>query len=427
MHNPRIDELADYPFDRLRALLGDATPPAGLAPLVLSIGEPQHAQPKLLTETLAANAHLWNRYPPTEGTPELRAAAARWLTRRFGLAPDAVDPAVHVLSVAGTREALYMAADLAIPETKNGARPMVLMPTPYYHVYSGAAIMRGAEPVFLPATKATGFLPDLDAIGDDVWRRAALFYLCSPANPQGAVASLDYLKRAVALCRRHDVVLAADECYSEIYDETPAAGADASKISNPAAEPASGFLFSRHAPPGALQACAALGGGFDNVLVFHSLSKRSSAPGLRSGFVAGDAALIARFRRLRAYAGAALPLPIQAASIALWSDEAHVEDNRALYRAKFDLAGQILGTRFGFARPAGGFYLWLDVGDGEAAARKLWAQGAIRVLPGAYMSRPVTSESAPDGANPGRPYIRVALVHGLDATAEALQRLVKVL
>lgn len=396
MHNPRIDELADYPFDRLRALLGDATPPAGLAPLVLSIGEPRHPQPKLLTETLAANAHLWNRYPPTEGTPELRAAAARWLTRRFGLAPNAVDPAVHVLSVAGTREALYMAADLAIPETKNGARPMVLMPTPYYHVYGGAAIMRGAEPVFLPATRATGFLPDLDAIGDDAWRRAALFYLCSPANPQGAVASLDYLKRAVVLCRRHDVVLAADECYSEIHDETP--------------------------PAGALQACAALGGGFDNVLVFHSLSKRSSAPGLRSGFVAGDAALIARFRRLRAYAGAALPLPIQAASIALWSDEAHVEESRALYRAKFDLAGQILGTRFGFARPAGGFYLWLDVGDGEAAAKKLWAQGAIRVLPGAYMSR-----SAPDGTNPGRPYIRVALVHGPDATAEALQRLVKVL
>ncbi len=399
MHNPRVDDLADYPFDRLRALLKDATPPAHLPPMVLSIGEPKHPAPDLLTETLAANAHLWGRYPPTEGTPELRAAIARWLTRRFGLAagaPNAIDPETHVISAAGTREALYMAAELATPERKNGARPAILMPTPYYHVYGGAAIMRGAEPVFLPATQATGFLPDLDAIPADVWNRAALFYLCSPANPQGAVASLDYLKRAVALCRAHDVVLAADECYSEIYDEVP--------------------------PAGALQACAALGGGFENVLVFHSLSKRSSAPGLRSGFVAGDASLIARFRRLRAYAGAALPMPIQAASIALWSDEAHVERNRALYRAKFDLAGQILGNRFGFVRPGGGFYLWLDVGDGEKAARALWAEAGLRVLPGAYMSRATAG-----GANPGAPYIRVALVHDADATAEALQRLVKVL
>ena len=396
MHNPRIDELADYPFDRLRALLKDAPPPARLPPMVLSIGEPQHAAPALLTETLAANAHLWGRYPPTEGTPDLRAAVAAWLTRRFGLAAGAVDPERHVISAAGTREALYMAAELATPERKNGARPAILMPTPYYHVYGGAAIMRGAEPVFLPATRATGFLPDLDAIPAAVWKRAALFYLCSPANPQGAVAGLDYLKRAVALCRTHDVVLAADECYSEIYDAAP--------------------------PAGVLQACAALGGGFENVLAFHSLSKRSSAPGLRSGFVAGDADLIARFRRLRAYGGAALPMPIQAASIALWSDETHVERNRALYRAKFDLAGQILGNRFGFARPGGGFYLWLDVGDGEKAARKLWAEAGLRVLPGAYMSRP-----AAGGANPGAPYIRVALVHDADATAEALQRLVKVL
>ncbi|MBM3566406.1 MAG: aminotransferase class I/II-fold pyridoxal phosphate-dependent enzyme [Alphaproteobacteria bacterium] len=393
MHNPRIDQLADYPFDRLRALLKDATPPAGLAPIVLSIGEPQHPAPKLLTDALAANAHLWNRYPPVEGTPELRQAIADWLARRFGLGAGAVDPARHVLPVAGTREALYMAAELAVPERKNGRTPVALMPAPYYHVYGGAAAMRGTETVFLPATRQTGFLPDLDAVSPETWARAAIFYLCSPSNPQGAVADLGYLKRAVELCRRHDVVLASDECYSEIYDDVP--------------------------PPGLLQACA--DDDFGNVLVFHSLSKRSSAAGLRSGFVAGDPELIARFKRLRAYAAATIPLPVQAASAALWSDETHVNESRALYRAKFDLAGRILGGRFGFVRPKGGFFLWLDVGDGEKAARKLWAEAALRVLPGAYMSRGGADAEA------GRAYIRVTLVQPTDATAEALQRLVKVL
>lgn len=392
MHNPRTDELPDYPFDRLRTLLGEIKSPCSATPLLLSVGEPQHPPPPLLAEALAAHAHLWGKYPPIEGTPEFREAVTAWLTRRYRLPAGAIDPDRHILPAAGTREALYLAADLAVPEIKRGRRPTVLMPNPFYHVYGGAAAMRGAEPVYLPATRATGFLPDLAAIPDEALERAALFYLCSPANPQGAVASRAYLEAAIALARRHDFVLAIDECYAEIYDRAP--------------------------PAGGLEACAALGHGLDNVLVFHSLSKRSSAPGLRSGFVAGDPELIARFRRLRSYAAATLPLPVLAASAALWRDETHVEENRALYRAKFGAAERILGNRLGVARPDGGFFLWLDVGDGEKAARTLWSEAAIRVLPGAYMARP-----GADGDNPGRTYIRVALVHDLATTEQALERI----
>jgi len=396
MLNPRIDALPDYPFDRLRALLSDLTPPAGLPPLALSVGEPQHEAPALIAETLAQNASLWGRYPPVDGTPEFRAAVAAWLTRRYRLPEGAVDPARHVLPVSGTREALYMAADLAMPATKNGRRPAVLMPNPFYNVYGGAAVMADAEVVYLSATRDNGFLPDLTRLDDDLLARTALLYLCSPANPQGSVADVDYLRHAITLARTHDFVLAMDECYAEIYDETP--------------------------PPGALEVGAAHGSGFDNVLVFHSLSKRSSAPGLRSGFVAGDPALIAKLRRLRSYAGATVPMPVLAASAALWREERHVAANRALYRAKFDLAGQILNGRFGYVRPPGGFFLWLDVGDGEQAARALWREAAIRVLPGAYLGRPDAA-----GVNPGASYIRVALVHDRATTADALHRLVKVL
>jgi succinyldiaminopimelate transaminase len=396
MLNPRIDALPDYPFDRLRALLSDFAPPASLPPLALSVGEPQHEAPALIAETLAQNAHLWGRYPPVDGTPEFREAVAAWLTRRYRLPAGAVDPARHVLPVAGTREALYMVADLAVPATKNGRRPAVLMPNPFYHVYGGAGVMAGAEVVYLPATRDSGFLPDLARLDDDLLARTALLYLCSPANPQGSVADADYLERVIALARAHDIVLAMDECYAEIYDRTP--------------------------PTGALEVAAALGSGLENILVFHSLSKRSSAPGLRSGFVAGDPALIAKFRRLRSYAGATVPMPVLAASAALWREESHVEANRALYRAKFDLADQILNGRFGYVRPPGGFFLWLDVGDGEQAARTLWREAALRVLPGAYLGRPDAA-----GVNPGVSYIRVALVHDRATTADALHRLVKVL
>lgn len=391
MWNPRLDQLNDYPFDRLRALLGDATPPAGVRPLVMSIGEPQHCPPALVAEVLAAHAPLWGKYPPVEGTPAFREAVTAWLGRRYGVPAGTVG----VLPLSGTREGLFMTGALTVPETVGGRTPAVLMPNPFYQVYSGAAIMAGAEPIFLSATAINGFLPDLDAVTEDTWTRTALLFLCSPANPQGAVADAAYLQKAIALARDFGFVLAVDECYGEIYDRVP--------------------------PPGALEVALALGGSFANLLVFHSLSKRSNVPGLRSGFVAGDPELIDRFKRLRSYGGATLPMPVLEASAALWRDEAHVAENRALYRAKFDHASSLLQGRLGFRRPEGGFFLWLNVGDGEAAAKRLWQEAGVRVLPGAYLARPDAS-----GVNPGAPYIRVALVHEPEIAAEGLTRLVEV-
>ena len=391
MRNDRLDRLAEFPFRRLAALLAHERPPAGPT-LDLALGEPRHAPPALLAETVAAHAHLWNRYPPVLGTPEFREAACAWLTHRFDLPAGALDPERHVVPVAGTKEALYL---LPAVLTSGDRSPLVLMPDPVYAVYYGGAVMAGATPVLLPATAATGFLPDLEALSTDQLDRAALLYLCSPANPQGAVADRDYLRRAVRLARRHGFVLAVDECYSELWDRQPT--------------------------PGALEAALAEDGSLAQVLVFHSLSKRSSAPGLRSGFVAGDPELIARLVRLRAYASPVQPLPLLAAATALWRDEAHVEANQARYRAKFDLAQHRIGNRFGFYRPAGGFFLWLDVGDGEEAARRLWREAGVRVLPGGYLS---AGEGA---ANPGGRYIRVALVDELETVGEALGRLSDVL
>jgi len=269
------------------------------------------------------------------------------------------------------------------------------VPNPYYLVYAGGAAMAGAEVIYLDAAAETGFLPDLRAIKPAHLERCALFYLCSPANPQGAIADLDYLKAAIKLARDWDFVLAVDECYCEIYDRAP--------------------------PPGALEACHALGGDLRNVLVFHSLSKRSSAAGLRCGFVAGDPELITRFQQLRSYGGAQVPLPLQAAATALWQDEAHVEENRALYRRKFDIAERVLAGKFGFYRPPGGFFLWLDVEDGERAAKALWREAGVRTLPGGYIAKSNGS------GNPGTRYIRVALVQDEATTAVGLERMLRVL
>jgi N-succinyldiaminopimelate aminotransferase len=394
--NPQLDTLSDYPFEALRTLLNPVTPRVNDAPIVMSVGEPQHQPPPLLTETLTAHAHEWNKYPPMAGTPELREAIVAWLARRYRLPSGALDPDRHVLTLAGTKEGLFLLSSLVVPRLKGGFRPVVLVPNPYYLVYNGAATMAGADAVFLDATRDNGFMPDLAAIPRETLERTALFYLCSPANPQGTIASLDYLKQAIALARRYDFVLAVDECYAEIYDRAP--------------------------PPGALEACAELGDGFANVVAFHSLSKRSSAAGLRSGFVAGDPRLIAHFRHLRDYGGCQVPLPIQAAATALWRDEAHVEENRTRYRRKFDIAEAAIGGRFGFYRPQGGFFLWLDVGDGEEAALRLWREAAVRVLPGGYTAR------AADGReNPGSRYIRLAIVHEEAILEAAFARIARVL
>jgi succinyldiaminopimelate transaminase len=392
--NPQLDTLSDYPFEALRTLLNPVTPVVNDPPILMSVGEPQHQPPALLTETLAAHAHEWNKYPPMAGTPELRQAIVDWLTRRYRLPAGALDPERHILTLAGTKEGLYLLSGLVVPRRKGGGRPVVLVPNPYYLVYNGAATMAGADAVFLDATRDNGFMPDLAAIPRETLERTALFYLCSPANPQGTVASLAYLKQAIGLARQYDFVLAVDECYAEIYDQVP--------------------------PPGALEACAALGQGFDRVVVFHSLSKRSSAAGLRSGFVAGDPRLIGHYSHLRSYGGCQVPL--QAAATALWRDEAHVEDNRVRYRKKFDIAEAALAGRFGFYRPDGGFFLWLEVGDGEAATVRLWRDAAVRVLPGGY-----TARASEGRENPGSRYIRLAIVHDEAALETAFARIRRVL
>jgi len=396
MYNTRLDGLTEYPFQRLAALLEGVEPAHGQAQSIMSIGEPQHAPPPLLLEALNAAAGDWGKYPPTAGTPAYRQAVVDWCTRRYGLPSGFLDGERHILPVAGSREGLFMAAQLCVPPSKNGAAPTVLMPSPFYQVYFGAAVMNGAEPVFVPATRETGFLPDYTAVATKSLDRAAMAYLCTPANPQGTVANLAQLKAAIALARKHDFVLVSDECYSEIYGATP--------------------------PAGALQACAEMGEGLRNVLVFNSLSKRSSTPGLRAGFVAGDESLIAKFKTLRAHGGAVQPMPVMAAATALWRDEAHVLENRALYQGKMDDAARVFGNGFGFYRPAGGFFLWLDVGDGERATKALWRDAAIKVLPGGYLAVPDA-----EGRNPGAPYIRVALVHGREQTAAALTRMKTVL
>ena len=413
MLNPRLDDLPGYPFARLRALLGDVAPAANVAPLIMSIGEPQHAPPAFVAEVLAKSADGWGKYPLLRGTPEFRRAVADWLTRRFALPQGFIVAEDNILPVAGTREAIYMFASIAIARRDDGPaakaasankRPLVLVPNPLYHVYAGAAQMAGADPVFVPAARDSRFLPDYLALPEDVWARTALVYLCAPANPQGVLAGKAYLAALIEKVMAHDAILAVDECYSEIYD--------------------------RDKPVGILEACAAFGPdaarALDHVVVFNSLSKRSSSPGLRSGFIAGGKRLIAAFAKLRDFASSATPLPIIAAATELWRDETHVDESRARYRAKFDLADRALGGRFGAVRPAGGFFLWLDTvgagldhgkeSGGEAVARRLWQRAAIRTLPGAYLC-------PEDKTAPGADFLRVALVHDEALLAEGLPRL----
>lgn len=398
MHNDILDSLTDYPFDRLRALLGTSEPPAGVTPIHMQIGEPKHAAPAFIEPILTQDMSEWGRYPPPNGPEDLRRAISDWLEMRYDLDAGTIDPDRHIAIVAGTREALFMAALLSVPTSKNGAKPAVLMPNPFYQVYVGGGALAHADVVYLPAGANTGFQPDFDQVAESDMARAALAYLNTPANPQGSVATIAQLTNAIEHARKHDFVLAVDECYSEIYTGPK--------------------------PPGLFDACREIGGDnpFANTLVFHSLSKRSNVPGLRSGFVAGDPQLIRLFLRLRQYGGAQVPLPVMNASAALWRDETHVEASRDLYRAKFDLALEMLGGRFGAFRPGGGFYLWLDVTDSEAAAYRLWTEAGLRVLPGAYLA-----QNNGDGTNPGAAYIRMALVHDLETTRDAITRLLKTL
>jgi N-succinyldiaminopimelate aminotransferase len=382
------------PFVRLRELLGETSP--GQSAISLAVGEPQHPVPGFVGPILASHIDEFGRYPLNKGLDEFCLAAASWLNRRFTL-PRPIEPATEMLVLNGSREGLFLAALAAQRFVKNrGGRPAMLLPNPFYAAYLAGAAAAGCEPVYLPATSETGFLPDLDALSEELLARTVAFYFASPANPQGAVANRTYLDRLVGLARRYGFLLFADECYSEIYTREP--------------------------PPSMLEAA---GPDYAQVVVFQSLSKRSNLPGLRVGFAAGDRQFLSRFLDLRNVAGPQVPLPMQRVAIAAYADEAHVIDNRRLYGLKFDLADQIIGSRYGYRRPAGGFFLWLDVaatGGGETAALRLWREAGLRVVPGRYLAR-----DQADGRNPGEGYIRVAIVQDQDTTAEALHRLVAVL
>ena len=385
---------ARSPFVRLRDLLAELPP--GKPPISLAVGEPQHPIPAFVAPIVAAHVAEFGRYPMNKGLDEFADAVGKWLNRRYKL-PRAVDAATEVLVLSGTREGLFLAGIAA----KNfvaprAGRPAVLIPNPFYAAYAAGAIAADCETVYLPATAATGFLPDLDTLDEALLARTVAFYLASPSNPQGAVASRAYLDRLTALARRFGFLILSDECYCEIYSE--------------------------RAPSGMLEAA---GAGFQNVVVFHSLSKRSNLPGLRIGFAAGDRKFLASFLELRNIAAPQVPTPLQHVAIAAYNDEAHVEENRRLYREKFDLADQIIGDRYNYRRPAGGFFLWLDVsaqGGSEIATQRLWREAGLRVVPGRYLAR----EQA-DGSNPGVNYIRVAMVQNNEITAEAMHRLVAVL
>jgi N-succinyldiaminopimelate aminotransferase len=391
--NPDLLKLQAYPFEKLTALKAGITPPADKSAITLSVGEPQHATPAVISEELIAHLHGLSRYPATKGTRELREAIATWLTRRFDLAEPLLDPDRHILPVNGTREALFSFAQAVIDRHQ---QPLVIMPNPFYQIYEGAALLAGARPWYLNTLADTGFTPDFTAVPEDVWQRTQLVYICSPGNPSGAVMDTQALQHLIGLADRYGFIIASDECYVEIYrEDTPP-------------------------PTGLLAAAAAMGrDDFRSCVVFHSLSKRSNVPGLRSGFVAGDADILEKFLSYRTYHGCAMPPPIQAASIKAWEDEQHVRENRALYSKKFAAVLDILTPVMDIQVPAAGFYLWPYTHfDDQQFARRLYAEQNVTVLPGSYLSR-----TDHKGVNPGQMRVRIALVPYLEECIDAAERI----
>lgn len=385
MNSPqRFSELPEYAFPRLRTLLGDLAPGSN-APIQMTIGDPRHTPPAFVGEVIAAHTAKFMSYPPNDGAPELLSACAGWLSRRYGY--DA-NPETDILVLNGTREGLYNTSMALCPEDKNGQRPAILTPNPFYQVYAVASLSVGAEPVYLNATEETGHLPDYDAVDPALLDRTAIVYICSPANPQGATASLAYWSNLLRLAEKHDFTIFADECYAEIYRGQP--------------------------PVGVMEAVKATGANPERVVAFHSLSKRSNLAGLRSGFAVSGPKNIARMKQLRAYAGAPLPMPLQLAAAKVWAEETHVEENRTLYAAKFEAAKGIFPD---LHIPDAGFFLWMPVENGEHATLKAWQEVGVKVLPGAYLARDT------DAGNPGDTFIRAALVGPLDETIDGLTRL----
>jgi N-succinyldiaminopimelate aminotransferase len=390
--NQRLELLAAYPFERLARLKAGITPPAALTHIAMSIGEPKHAPPHFVIEALRRELGKLDSYPVTAGLPEMRAACAAWLERRFKVR---VLPESMVLPVNGTREALFSFVQAVVSTGGTQAKPVVAMPNPFYQIYEGAALLAGAEPVFLNTTGGNRFQPDLDAVPAEIWKRCEILFLCSPGNPTGAVLSLEFLRHALKLAEKYDFVVASDECYAELYrdESTP--------------------------PPSLLQAAVADGNtSFERCMVFHSLSKRSSVPGLRSGFVAGDARLIKPYLLYRTYHGCAMPVPTQLASIAAWNDDAHAAANRLLYREKYARVLPILAPVLDVVEPDGAFYLWPDIhGDDEAFTRDLYATQNLTILPGSYLARDTRA------GNPGRQRVRISLVAPVEECVTAAQRI----
>jgi N-succinyldiaminopimelate aminotransferase len=382
------------PFARTAELLAPYQP--GKPLITLSLGEPQHPVPAFVGPVLSQHIAEFGRYPMAKGIEPFRKAVAAWLGTRFRL-PRPVDPENEILVLNGSREGLFFAALTAVRLVgERRGRPAILMPNPFYPAYGAGARAAGCEQIYLPTTLENGFLPDLDALDEATLARTVAFYIASPANPQGSVASADYFRRLKELADRFGFVILSDECYSEIY--------------------------TREAPGSALEYA---GPDFANVVAFQSLSKRSNLPGMRVGFAAGDKRFLAAFHELRNVAAPQVPVPLQQVAVAAYGDETHVEENRRLYRIKFDLADQILSDRYGYKRPAGGFCVWLDVsarGGDEATCVKLYKEAGVRVIPGSYLAR-----TQADGFNPGAGYIRLALVSDSESTGEALHRLVETL
>ena len=390
--NPLLNQLQPYPFARLREAMRDWTTPAGLQPVHLQIGEPKHATPKIITDALAASLAELSKYPLTAGLPELRQACANWAARRYQGVE--LNPDTEILPVLGSREALFSFVQALLNPVSDGLKPVVVSPNPFYQIYEGAALLGGGEIRFANCP-APSFKPDWHSIGKNLWRRTQLVFVCSPNNPSGSVLQLDDWKELFDLQDKYGFTIASDECYSEIY-------------------------FDGEKPIGGLEAAHKLGRGNKGLVMFTSLSKRSSVPGLRSGFVAGDAEILSRFLLYRTYHGSALGIPVQHASIAAWNDEQHVVENRRLYQEKFDRVLPILQQAFDIKRPDASFYIWLKVpgGDDLAFAKKLWQEAAIQVLPGRFLARDT------EYGNPGEGYVRIALVADVDTCVKAAETIV---
>jgi N-succinyldiaminopimelate aminotransferase len=390
---PYLKSLHPYPFEKLAQLKRGIVPPDNKEHIALSIGEPAHATPHLIQEALLTHLHGLSKYPTTKGIPELRAAIADWLSRRFDVPPELIDPETQVLPVNGTREALFSFAQCVVDPAC--AAPVVIMPNPFYQIYEGAALLAGAEPYYLNTLEDSGYLPDFDAVPKEIWQRCQLIYICSPGNPTGSVMERASHEKLLGLAEKYDFVIASDECYSELYDDE----------NNP--------------PQGLLETAYAMGNNaFKRCVVFHSLSKRSNAPGLRSGFVAGDADILQQYFQYRTYHGSAMSLPTQHASIKAWQDEAHVIENRQLYREKFAAVIDILADVCIISKPPAGFYIWLKVPIADTEfTQRLFAQENVTVLPGSFLSREF------NGINPGENHVRIALVAPLNECVDAARRI----